>query len=255
MSTHHLEPFPEAPSSRRVVVAPHADDETLGCGGLLAKYRDECAVVVLAHVDHTRAAEFHRAQRLLGYSRAYLLDLPDGSVGSDMHSLVGLMDRVLNACKPQELYLPYPSLHQDHVAAYEAGMRAARLSMSEGHWFPPTVMVYDVAAYDVSLYPTDLRWNVFESLEESHVDKKVQAVSAYASQHVQGPHPVNGIKQSAHAIGSARQVAWAEQYALVRSVRGGDIPAAQADGDNDLAFVPSARTRNGIPNQNGRVQS
>jgi hypothetical protein len=30
---------------------------------------------------------------------------------------------------------------------------------------------------------------------------------------------MNGIKQSAHAVGSARQISWAEQYALVREVR------------------------------------
>jgi N-acetylglucosamine malate deacetylase 1 len=31
---------------KRLVLAPHCDDETLGCGGLLAKYPDECGVVV-----------------------------------------------------------------------------------------------------------------------------------------------------------------------------------------------------------------
>ncbi len=203
----------------RLIVAPHADDEALGCGGLLAKYPDDSAVVVLARPDDIRAKEFEAAQEILGYSAAAFLDLPDGSVGQDMHNLVGLLDTVLCACRPEELYLPYPSTHQDHVATYEAGMRSARLSMSAHHWFPPTVMVYDVPAYDLALYPTDLRWNVFESLDESQVDKKVEAVVAYASQQVQGPHPLNGIKQSAHALGSPRQVAFAEQFALVRAVR------------------------------------
>jgi LmbE family N-acetylglucosaminyl deacetylase len=136
-----------------------------------------------------------------------------------------MIDRVMNLCRPEELYLPYPSVHQDHVAAYEAGVRSARLSMSAEHWFPPTVMVYDVAAYDLQLYPTDLRWNFFEALDEDQVDRKVEAVRAYASQQVHGPHPLNGIKQGAHALGGARQVAYAEQFALVRAVRAGrDVP-------------------------------
>ncbi len=58
--------------------------------------------------------------------------------------------------------------------------------MSDGHWFTPSLFVYDVAAYDVVLYPTDLRWNVFESLEEDQIDKKVDALSAYASQAITG---------------------------------------------------------------------
>lgn len=207
---------------RRLVLAPHADDETLGCGGLLAKYPDECAVVVLARPDEIRTKELHAAREILGYDQVMFLDLPDGSVGQDMRALVGGLDDVLNTCRPDELYLPYPSMHQDHVATYEAGMRSARLSMSTRHWYPPTVMVYDVTAYDLQLYPTDLRWNVFESLDEPQVDKKVAAVEAYESQQVDGPHPLNGIKQSAHALGAARQVGWAEQYALVRAVRDGN---------------------------------
>lgn len=214
----------------RVVLAPHADDEVLGCGGLLAKYPAECAVVVLAKPDDVRAKELQRARDLLAYRQIILLDLPDGAVGDNMRELVGQIDWVLNLCRPQELYLPYPSVHQDHVATYEAGMRSARLSMNSTHWFPPTVLVYDVAAYDVELYPTDLRWNVFESLDEQDVDKKVAAVHAYASQQVEGPHPLNGIKESAQALGAARQVDWAEHYALVRAVRAsrGALAARQA---------------------------
>lgn len=221
---------------RRLVLAPHADDEVLGCGGLLAKYPEESAVLVLARPDGVRAKEFEAAREILGYSTAIFLDLPDGRVGQDMHDLVGMLDSVLGNCRPDELYLPYPSTHQDHVAAYEAGMRSARLSMNAHHWYPPTVMVYDVPAYDLALYPSDLRWNVFESLDESEVDRKVMAVMAYASQQVQGPHPLNGVKDGAHALGSPRQVAWAEQYALVRAVRTQGSPLANGD-------TPHARKR------------
>jgi len=203
----------------RAVVAPHCDDETLGCGGLLAKYRDECGVIVLTESNRVRSKEFQRAQEVLGYSTAHSLGLSDGNLGQDMHNLVGVLDEILAQWQPRELYLPFPSLHQDHVATYEAGMRAARLSMTEGHHFTPSVYVYDVAVYDTALYPSDLRWNVFESLTEDQIDRKVEALEAYSSQAVTGPHPVNSIKQMAHAIGAARQLAWAEQFALVRGVR------------------------------------
>jgi N-acetylglucosamine malate deacetylase 1 len=218
-STHNPALSPESEPVRRLIVAPHADDEALGCGGLIAKHPGDCAVVVLARPDDVRAKEFGVAQGVLGYSRAYFLDLDDGYIGSDMHELVGQLDSVIAMCRPRDLYVPYPSMHQDHIAAYEAAVRSSRLSMNPDHWFTPSVFVYDVAAYDLTLYPTELRWNVFESLEEHHVDQKIEAIAAYYSQAVTGPHPMNGIKQSAHAVGSARQISWAEQYALVREVR------------------------------------
>ena len=188
-------------------------------GGLLAKYPDECGVVVCSEPDEVRRKEFEVAQEILGYATSAFLGLPDGNIGADMHHLVGLLDEVVARYQPQELYLPFPSMHQDHVAVYEAGMRAGRLSMSEGHWFTPSLYIYDVAAYDVVLYPTDLTWNVFESLSEEHIDRKVDALSAYSSQAVTGPHPINSIKQQAAVVGNARQVAWAEPYALKRKVR------------------------------------
>jgi LmbE family N-acetylglucosaminyl deacetylase len=205
---------------KRLVLAPHCDDETLGCGGLLAKHPDECVVVVCAAPNEVRRKEFEVAREILGYDEALFLGLEDGNIGADMHALVGLLDEVVADLRPQEMYLPFPSMHQDHIAVYEAGVRAGRLSMSEGHWFTPSLFVYDVAAYDVVLYPTDLRWNVFESLDEEHIDRKVDALSAYSSQAVTGPHPINSVKQQAGVIGNARQVSWAEPYALVRKVRG-----------------------------------
>lgn len=204
---------------RRLIVAPHADDETMGCGGLLAKYPSECKVVICANPDVTRMAEFLASMLMLGYKDFSGLLLPDGHVGDDMPRLVTALDDVLWEFKPDQVYLPYPSMHQDHISVYEAGMRACRLSMQADHWSPKHVFVYDIAAYDVSLYPTDLRWNVFESLKEEHVNKKSQALKAYNSQVPPGAHPVNGVKELAHATGAARGVAYAEQYALVRSVR------------------------------------
>lgn len=204
---------------RRVVLAPHCDDETLGCGGLLAKYPDQSSVVVMAMPDDVRRKEFHVAKDILGYRSAMFLGLRDGHVGDDMHDLVAILDQVVSSMEPEELYLPFPSMHQDHIAVYEAGIRAGRLSMTEGHWFTPSLFVYDVAAYDVALYPTNLEWNTFEALSEESIDKKVDALGCYASQAVTGPHPINSVKQQAAVIGHARQLDWAESYALVRGVR------------------------------------
>lgn len=204
---------------KRLVLAPHCDDETLGCGGLLAKHPDETTVVVLAMPDEVRRKEFEVAKSILGYETSLFLGLNDGNIGEDMHQLVGILDQVVSDLRPDEMYLPFPSMHQDHIAVYEAGIRAGRLSMSEGHWFTPSLYVYDVAAYDLTLYPTDLKWDVFESLCEEAIDKKVDALSAYSSQAVTGPHPINSVKQQAAVIGNARQISWAEPYSLVRGVR------------------------------------
>jgi LmbE family N-acetylglucosaminyl deacetylase len=206
------------PEIHRLIVSPHADDEVLGCGGLLAKYPEDTAVVVLAEPDEIRIKEFLEAQAILGYEQAYFGNFADGYVGADMRKLVGMLDDLLNRLQPAELYLPYPASHQDHIAAYEAGVRSARLSMGSRHWYPPVVRVYDICAYDVNLYQTGLQWNSFLSLTSEQIDKKVQALEMYSSQAVEGFHPVNGIKTIAAALGASRQISYAEQYSLIREV-------------------------------------
>lgn len=204
---------------RRLVIAPHMDDESMGCGGLLAKYPHDSCVVVVTDSGETRRSEYERALDIMGVADGRALDFEDGTTQQRMTELVTALDEVMAEVRPDEVYLPFPSLHQDHIAVYEAGMRASRLSMSPGHWVPNGVLVYDIAVYDVNLYPSDLRWNVFESLTEEHVDRKVAACAAYVSENPGGAHPLNSVKEIAATVGHMRKVPFAEQYALVRQVR------------------------------------
>ncbi|WP_370894448.1 PIG-L deacetylase family protein [Janibacter sp. GXQ6167] len=204
---------------KRLILAPHMDDESMGCGGLMAKYPDECIVVTVTESGEIRSGEHAKAMEILGVSEMRNLGFEDGVTDQHMTALVGAIDAVMAEVRPDEVYLPYPSLHQDHIAVYEAGMRSARVSMSSDHHFPPTVLVYDIAAYDVNLYPTDLRWNVFEALSEEEVTKKALACTAYQSEIPSEIHPINSVKQLAAAAGLVRLMEYAEQYALVRQVR------------------------------------
>lgn len=208
---------------RRLILAPHADDETFGCGGLIAKYPDECVVAVFASPTVQRASEFdHAMVKLAGAAvTSYNYGLPDGNVGADLTHLVTLLDDLLKEVQPGELYLPYPSSHQDHRAVYEGGVITSRLSMHGDHWFPPAVLVYDVPTYDLPLYPSGLTWNTWESLSLIQVRRKADAIACYESEAPPGPHPTsNGsVLAQARALGVPHGVEFAEQYCMVRSVR------------------------------------
>jgi LmbE family N-acetylglucosaminyl deacetylase len=204
---------------RRLVIAPHMDDESMGCGGLMAKYADECSVVVATDSGGVRDAEHSRAMEILGVTDSRSLGFADGQTAQHMSELVRAIDEAMADIRPDEVYLPFPSLHQDHIAVYEAGMRSCRVSMSVDHWFPPSVFVYDIAVYDVNLYPSDLRWNVFESLTPEQIDRKTAACQAYQSEIPTEVHPINSVRQIAAAVGHVRLLEFAEQYAMVRQIR------------------------------------
>lgn len=206
--------------TRRLVVAPHADDESMGCGGLLATYPDECMVVVAAQPSIQRQLEMAHALNVFRMAPEQLRtgNFPDGNLGDDMSALVGWLDGLMRRYRPDEVYLPYPSLHQDHVAVYEAGMRACRLSMRPDHWYPRKVLVYDVQVYDIDLYETGLKWNVYLPLTDEAVGLKQQACDQYRGETPYPDHPIKSMREFAAAAGRPRGVPYAERYALVREI-------------------------------------
>jgi LmbE family N-acetylglucosaminyl deacetylase len=211
---------PPAGAPRRLVIAPHADDESLGCGGLIAKYPDECAVVVLSDKGDGRLQEFASAMKALGCTRSHVAGFPTGALQARSREVTTELDRIIRRWQPHILYLPTPDAHQDHTAAYECGIRASRLSYTDGSWFVPSVLLYEVPSYSTDLYTTPYTWNHFELLDDEQLDLKIAAIEEYRSQSGGGLSPSDMARSHARYIGACLGARWAEQYAVVRSIEG-----------------------------------
>jgi N-acetylglucosamine malate deacetylase 1 len=212
MSHRQQEPRQDRRRTVRLVVAPYASDETIGCGGMLAKHCDDAAVVVLAALDASLLAQFRTAQDLLGGPASPVLGLTSRALIDDLDQLVGALSGLIAELQPDRVYLPFPS-DAGHLAAYEAGMRSTRPSVAQRGRRPISVLMYDVGSRGVADYPADVRWDVCESLREEHVDRKVAAATAYQSSRAES------LRSSAEAVGLAGRARWAEQFALVRGPR------------------------------------
>jgi LmbE family N-acetylglucosaminyl deacetylase len=202
----------------KLIVAPHADDETLGCGGIIARDPDDVTVVVLTDKDDGRMEEFQLARKILGYERYYAPMFATGSLGADTRALTSALDTIIREVKPTELYLPTPGAHQDHIAAYECGIRAARLSYTDNQWFVPTVLLYDIPSYTADLYDIPYRWSRFVSLSADQLSLKMSAINAYGSQSEGAFDPADLAKQHAQFIGAQVRQFAAEQFSVVREV-------------------------------------
>lgn len=129
------------PARRTVIVAPHPDDEVLGCGGLIAyqRHRDR-AVLVLAVTDgegaeisgvgpgrlaDTRRREQSGALRRLGVapSNTVRLGLPDTAVADHERRLT---EHLVSVIQPDDLVVaPWEhDVHPDHEACGRAARRA-----------------------------------------------------------------------------------------------------------------------------------
>ncbi len=139
------------PSGTALVIAPHADDETLGCGGLIAAKRrrgHEVQVVYItdsaaSHRDHPvltgeavaalRRAEALQSLALLGVpaTHAHFLNVPDGTLNKlTPTAQVGLVLQLATLIRESgatEVFAPYrDGGSSEHTAAQEIAALAAR---------------------------------------------------------------------------------------------------------------------------------
>jgi LmbE family N-acetylglucosaminyl deacetylase len=171
--------------TRVLVISPHPDDESIGCGGTLRNHAvrgDEVRVVFLTSgekgghgrpPDETarlREQEARAAADLLGVGEIAFWREPDGAVRSTP-GLVARMRDELTTFRPDVVYVPHDrEQHPDHRAAVEL-LRAALAGPGAER---PEVLMFEV-------------WTPLESFD--HVEDvseavavKVAAIRAHASQ-------------------------------------------------------------------------
>jgi LmbE family N-acetylglucosaminyl deacetylase len=139
-----------------LVIAPHPDDETIGCGGTLCLHTDrqDRAVAVflssgelgLEHLAPKKAwkireAEANAAAEKLGLAALEFLRLPDWVVGEHIRKGAGLLSPILQRESPQLIYLPHPAeWHPDHQAA----LPLLRAALKRGRIPQPALRAYEV---------------------------------------------------------------------------------------------------------------
>jgi len=131
-----------------LVIAPHPDDEVIGCGGTLCLHAasgDRVTVVFLTSGElglkdrppkkawQIRESEARAAGRILGVARLEFFHLPDWTAGDHVERGARLLSPILQAECPEMIYLPHPrDWHPDHQAALplvRTAWRDLRLSL------------------------------------------------------------------------------------------------------------------------------
>ena len=121
------------PQGRVLVLAPHPDDESLGCGGAIAlHHRQGDRVKVVYATDgaagdplgyyrdydykEVRRAEARRAASILGIDELVFWDYPDGKL-AEAHDVSERVRVLLMADRPDIIYRPSTlEIHPDHWA-------------------------------------------------------------------------------------------------------------------------------------------
>lgn len=175
-----------------LVLAPHYDDEVLGCGGLVAELVEAGAEVrVLFLTDgggqgetdrkaysRRRRRESARAARVLGVKGTEHLGLPDGAVTGALRALVQAIRERLSSHRPDLVLVPSPlESSADHRASF-AALGEVLSPLRGGDPLHTALRSLRVLVYEVNHpgYP-DLLVDV-----SRQVTKIEEAMACYASQ-------------------------------------------------------------------------
>jgi len=221
-----------------LIISPHADDAELGCGGIIARAKQEgikvhVAVAVVKGEWHTRTREYVSSHQRLDELTASMNSVGvDFSVfnaihdneefdlsSSSKHKLVSDIDALIYDISPDVIFIPLPSFHQEHKLVYDCCLAATRPTKSNSN------NIKLIAAYE---YPP-AGWGESSSFLSNNgklyiniteqMQSKIRLLDKYRTQLSEAPNSlisIDGVKRLASFRGLESGYNFAELFYILR---------------------------------------
>jgi N-acetylglucosamine malate deacetylase 1 len=217
---------------RILVVSPHPDDETLGCGGTLLRHVAEGDEVHWLNITGISQEHGFSQERVLErtaeikevrtqYRMASLNDLGFPTTQLDqlpLGDIIGKISDVFTAVKPETLYLPYRyDIHTDHKVVFDA---VAACTKWFRHPSVKRVLAYEtLSETDFQLSPCQSGFtpNVFIDVED-YLEKKIDILKIYRNELGEFPFPRSekAVRSLAALRGASSGFESAESFVLLK---------------------------------------
>ncbi len=218
-----------------LVVAPHPDDESLGCGGTLLRHIDEGDSVHWLIVTAMTMSQGFSAERILDRDReidmvassyqfagVHRSELPTTRLDTlPMVDVVGAIGKIFQVVRPDTIYLPYRNdAHSDHAAVFDATVSCCK---SFRHPSVKKVYAYEtLSETEFGLRPDDpgFRPNLFIDIGD-RLERKLQILNLYAGEMGNFPFPRSEecVRAQAALRGSKAGLRAAEAFMVLMEVR------------------------------------
>lgn len=218
-------------SKNVVVVAVHPDDESLGAGGTLLKYKKKgynlfWLIVTGMKKEYgwsqeridKRESEINTVSDLYGFTETIKLDFkPAGLDEYPVGELVGSISKVFSRVKPNIVILPNRSdIHTDHTVTFDAAF-----SCTKKFRYPSIsqIMTMEVLSETDFSYKDEFIPNYFVNITE-HFEGKLHAIEQYESEVIQHPFPRSKRSIEALAVlrGAQAGCEYAEAFHLLKCI-------------------------------------
>ena len=194
-----------------LVIAPHPDDETLGCGGTLFRHKlrgDKIHWLIMTRLSkkssknikliNIKKDEIKKVAKAYNFNSYFQEKFEASSLDTfSMKVIIETMRVHITKIKPEILYLPYrQDSHQDHRIVFDA---AAACSKSFRNPFIKKLRVYETLSETEYSSHSFFKPNLFIDISE-HLEQKINTFKLYNSELHEHPFPRSEINIRSLAI-------------------------------------------------------
>lgn len=217
-----------------LIIAPHPDDEILGCGGTIAKRvknGDSVYVCVvtrgvppLFNEEDTEKTwdECRKADSLLGVKETIFLGFPAVMLESiPRYEFNSKINEVIQQIEPDEVYIPHRGdMQLDHKMVVDAAMVALRPKYKH---VVKRIYAYETLSetgWDIPNTVNEFIPNVYENISDT-LNEKMKALTIFQSQLAPFPNSrsLEAVEALARFRGATVSVNAAEAFSLIREIK------------------------------------
>ncbi len=219
---------------RSLIIAPHPDDEVLGCGGTIQKRKKEggsIAWLIATKMENSpdwtqdqralRDRQILKIQEFFGFEKVFQLGYSSMKLDQvPMLSIVHDFCNVLNEFTPNEVFIPFEGdVHSDHRIVHEAAISATKTFRAP---YIDRLLSYETLSeteFNIS-GGVHFKPNYYVNIEE-YLEEKIQAMKIYTSEIGEFPFPrsIDAIKALAKWRGSKSGLKAAEAFQVLKEIQ------------------------------------
>ena len=206
--------------AQKIIIAPHIDDDVLGCGGIM----DKNTHVIYCGMDEnhidgrpSKKERLKEAKDTSNFLKHKFTILKNKVNYYNLQKLLLEFESFIEKIKPDKIYIPYPSYNQDHRVTYEAILTALR--PHDKNFFVKKVLIYEQPHVFLWDYTNDInstiKPNYFVPID---IKRKIKAYKLMKTQ-VRSFRSPETLKKIAALRGKQSNCDYAEAFQIIRWVK------------------------------------
>ena len=211
------------------VIAPHPDDEVLGCGGTLLRLKDEGAeihwVIVTKMGKEYSKAEKNIRQNLIkevsktfNFYEVHQLSYASGEISDkSMKNIIINVSDLIRNFSPSIIFTPfYGDVHSDHRIIANAVISASKPFRAKS---VKTLLAYEVPSETNFAFKDFFQPKIYYDIS-NYMDEKIKILKLYKGELGQHPFPrsLEASKNLAKIRGSESNNLYAEAFHVIRMI-------------------------------------